>query len=213
MRVRKKKNLDKRMQECSELLLKTPAEFKGRWSEKFGKNAPLFLEIGCGKGTFICEMAKQNPDVNFIAIERVEDVCVMAMEKVLQEKISNVFFLSDDAKDICEIFDKNEIDRIYINFCDPWKKNKHAKRRLTHENFLTLYKNALPKDGEIHFKTDNQKLFEFSLNEMIAFGLKLKNISLDLHASEFSGNIITEYEQSFMDKGQNIYRLEAVNIK
>ncbi len=209
MRMRKKKNCAARIERCGDIRITDPENHKGKWNEVFGNDNPIHVEIGCGKGSFIVGMAKMYPDVNFIAIEKVEDVIVMAMEKAIANEIENVRFMDLDAERIEEFFEKGEIKRIYLNFSDPWKKGKQAKRRLTHKNFLDRYKKVLNSGDYIWFKTDNQKLFEFSLNSFCAEGFKLRNITLDLHNSGFEGNVITEYEQRFMDLGQPIYRLEA----
>mgnify|MGYP003526815534 FL=1 len=209
MRMRKKKNCAARIERCGDIRITDPENHKGKWNEVFGNDNPIHVEIGCGKGSFIVGMAKMYPDVNFIAIEKVEDVIVMAMEKAIGNEIENVRFMDLDAERIEEFFEKGEIQRIYLNFSDPWKKGKQAKRRLTHKNFLDRYKKVLNSGDYIWFKTDNQKLFEFSLNSFCAEGFKLRNITLDLHNSDFEGNVITEYEQRFMDLGQPIYRLEA----
>ena len=209
MRMRKKKNCAARIERCGDIRITDPENHKGKWNEVFGNDNPIHVEIGCGKGSFIVGMAKMYPDVNFIAIEKVEDVIVMAMEKAIANEIENVRFMDLDAERIEEFFEKGEIKRIYLNFSDPWKKGKQAKRRLTHKNFLDRYKKVLNSGDYIWFKTDNQKLFEFSLNSFCAEGFKLRNITLDLHKSGFEGNVITEYEQRFMDLGQPIYRLEA----
>ena len=209
MRMRKKKNCAVRIERCGDIRITDPENYKGKWNEVFGNDNPIHVEIGCGKGSFIVGMAKMYPDVNFIAIEKVEDVIVMAMEKAIANEIENVRFMDLDAERIEEFFEKGEIKRIYLNFSDPWKKGKQAKRRLTHKNFLDRYKKVLNSGDYIWFKTDNQKLFEFSLNSFCAEGFKLRNITLDLHNSGFEGNVITEYEQRFMDLGQPIYRLEA----
>lgn len=209
MRMRKKKNCAVRIERCGDIRITDPENHKGKWNEVFGNDNPIHVEIGCGKGSFIVGMAKMYPDVNFIAIEKVEDVIVMAMEKAIANEIENVRFMDLDAERIEEFFEKGEIKRIYLNFSDPWKKGKQAKRRLTHKNFLDRYKKVLNSGDYIWFKTDNQKLFEFSLNSFCAEGFKLRNITLDLHNSGFEGNVITEYEQRFMDLGQPIYRLEA----
>ena len=209
MRMRKKKNCAARIERCGDIRITDPENHKGKWNEVFGNDNPIHVEIGCGKGSFIVGMAKMYPDVNFIAIEKVEDVIVMAMEKAIANEIENVRFMDLDAERIEEFFEKGEIQRIYLNFSDPWKKGKQAKRRLTHKNFLDRYKKVLNSGDYIWFKTDNQKLFEFSLNSFCAEGFKLRNITLDLHNSDFEGNVITEYEQRFMDLGQPIYRLEA----
>ena len=209
MRMRKKKNCAARIERCGDIRITDPENYKGKWNEVFGNDNPIHVEIGCGKGSFIVGMAKMYPDVNFIAIEKVEDVIVMAMEKAIGNEIENVRFMDLDAERIEEFFEKGEIKRIYLNFSDPWKKGKQAKRRLTHKNFLDRYKKVLNSGDYIWFKTDNQKLFEFSLNSFCTEGFKLRNITLDLHNSDFEGNVITEYEQRFMDLGQPIYRLEA----
>lgn len=209
MRMRKKKNCAARIERCGDIRITNPENYKGKWHEIFGNDNPIHVEIGCGKGSFVAGMAKLYPDVNFIAIEKVEDVIVMAMEKAIDNEIENVRFMDLDAERIEDFFEKGEIERIYLNFSDPWKKNKQAKRRLTHKNFLDRYKKVLNSGDYIWFKTDNRKLFEFSLNSFCEEGFKLKNITLDLHNSGFEPNVVTEYEQRFIDLGQPIYRLEA----
>ena len=209
MRMRKKKNCAARIERCGDIRITDPENHKGNWNKVFGNDNPIHVEIGCGKGSFIVGMAKLYPDVNFIAIEKVEDVIVMAMEKAIANEVGNVRFMDLDAERIEDFFEKGEIKRIYLNFSDPWKKSKQAKRRLTHKNFLDRYKKVLNSGDYIWFKTDNQKLFEFSLNSFCDEGFKLQNITLDLHNSGFEGNVVTEYEQRFMDLGQPIYRLEA----
>lgn len=210
MRMRKKKNCAARMERCAALHIREPERYKGVWHSVFGNNNPIHIEIGCGKGAFVTGMALMHPDINFIAIEKVEDVIVMAMEKAQAAELNNVRFMDIDADRIESFFDKGEISRIYLNFSDPWKKNKQAKRRLTHKYFLDRYKNVLTEGDYIWFKTDNKNLFEFSLNSFAQENFKLENITLDLHNSRFEGNVITEYEQKFIDLGQPIYRLEAV---
>ncbi len=212
MRMRKKKNCSARMERCSDIWIKNPEENKGKWSSVFGNDNPIHIEIGCGKGNFILGMAKMYPEVNFIGIEKVEDVLVMAMEKVTDAELTNVLFMDMDAERIEEFFAKGEIERIYLNFSDPWKKKKQAKRRLTHKNFLDKYKNVLNEGDYIYFKTDNRPLFEFSLNSFCEENYKLSNISLDLHNSNFEGNVMTEYEERFSKMGMPIYRLEAKYI-
>lgn len=209
MRMRKKKNCAARIERCGDIRITNPENYKGRWNEVFGNNNPIHVEIGCGKGSFVTGMAKMHPDINFIAIEKVEDVIVMAMEKAINNEVKNVRFMDLDAERIEDFFVKGEIKRIYLNFSDPWKKSKQAKRRLTHKNFLDRYKKVLNSGDYIWFKTDNSKLFEFSLNSFAAENFKMQNITLDLHNSGFEGNVITEYEQRFIDLGQPIYRLEA----
>lgn len=213
MRVRKKKNCAARMESCADLWIKEPKELKGKWQEAFGNSNPIHIEIGCGKGNFVTGMAKMYPDVNFVAIEMVEDVIVMAMEKARDRECTNVLFADINAEELNEVFSEAEVDRIYLNFSDPWKKNKQAKRRLTHKNFLDRYKKVLKKDEFIFFKTDNKNLFEFSLNSFAQEDFKLRNITLDLHNSGFIGNVMTEYEQRFVELGQPIYRLEAQYVR
>ncbi len=212
MRMRKKKNCAARIERCGDIRITEPEQYKGKWNEVFGNDNPIHIEIGCGKGSFVTGMAKMYPDVNFIAIEKVEDVIVMAMEKAVEAELTNVRFMDLDAERIEDFFEKGEICRIYLNFSDPWKKNKQAKRRLTHKNFLDRYKKVLSNGDYIWFKTDNKPLFEFSLNSFAQENFKLENITLDLHNSKFEGNVVTEYEQRFLDLGQPIYRLEAVYL-
>lgn len=210
--MRKKKNINSRWERCADLVIDDPAAFKGGWAKRFGNDNPIHIEIGCGKGGFVTGMAKKYPDVNFIAIEKVRDVMVMAMEKALDAGLSNVLFMDMDAERIEDVFQKGEIKRIYLNFSDPWKKNKQAKRRLTHKRFLDRYKNVLENGDYIWFKTDNRALFDFSLNSFAEENFKLRNISLDLHNSGFEGNVMTEYETRFCEMGMPIYRLEATYL-
>lgn len=208
MRMRKKKNLDVRFASCASVLAENPTENKGKWREYFGNENPIYIEIGCGKGRFILETARRNPDINFIAIEKEEGALIMATEKAINMDLKNLKFLSFDAANLCEIFADDEINRVYLNFSDPWPPNNQRKRRLTHANFLEIYDKILAKYGQIHFKTDNQRLFEFSLEEICAYGLLLQNISLDLHKTDFD-NVMTEYEERFSAEGYRICRLEA----
>lgn len=209
MRMRKKKNCPARMERCSKVWVREPQLHKGSWAKLFQNDNPIHIEIGCGKGDFVVGMAKLHPDINFIAIEKVEDVIVMAMEKTVEAGLDNVLFMDMDAERIEEFFEYGEIERIYLNFSDPWKKNKQAKRRLTHKRFLDRYKKVLKNGDYIWFKTDNKALFEFSLNSFCAEDYKLSNITFDLHNSGFEGNVMTEYEKRFCQLGMPIYRLEA----
>lgn len=208
MRMRKKKNLDVRLAACASVIAEAPEERKGKWREYFGNSNPLYLEIGCGKGRFILETARRNPDINFVAIEKEEGALIMATEKAVTLNLSNLKFLSFDASELCSIFADGEVNRIYLNFSDPWPPNNQRKRRLTHAGFLEIYDKILAKYGQLHFKTDNQRLFEFSLEEICAFGWLMQNISLDLHKTDME-NIMTEYEERFSAEGFRIYRLEA----
>lgn len=210
MRMRKKRHFDERLERVSERLVKNSEELRGEWNRLFGNDNPIYIEIGSGKGRFISEMARLNPDVNFIAVDVIPDCILMALEKTAAVDYKNLRFIISDAAMLAECFADGEIDRIYLNFSDPWKKKKQAKRRLTHQNFLDVYKKFLKKGGSVCFKTDNRGLFEFSLNSFAADrDFKMSNISLDLHNSDFEGNVMTEYEQKFSEQGMPIYRLEA----
>ena len=211
MRMRRKKHREDRMELCSDIMIENFTDYKEDLKSVFCDDKPLHIEIGCGKGKFMLETAKSNPDINFIAIEKNLDVLVLAMEKIKREGLTNVRFVAGDAGVLSEFDTKTKCDVIYINFCDPWKKNRQAKRRLTHENFLNVYKKIIASSGMIRFKTDNKMLFEFSLNSFSDYGLRLKNITLDLHNSSYNeGNIMTEYETLFSEKGQPIYSCHAI---
>ncbi len=210
MRMRRKKHREQRIEACSELLIANIEDYKDDIKAVFGNDKPLRIEIGCGKGKFILETAMQNPDINFIAVEKCSDVLVLALEKIKNAGLTNVRFVEGDVMKLSCLETRTKCEVIYINFCDPWKKSGYAKRRLTHANFLSMYEKWLEKDGAIHFKTDNTKLFEFSLNSFSDYGLRLKNITLDLHNSKFEGNVMTEYETNFTNLGQPIYRCEAI---
>jgi tRNA (guanine-N7-)-methyltransferase len=171
---------------------------------------PVHLEIGCGKGDFVLGMAKKYPDIKFLAVEKVQDVAVIAIEKVFEEGLQNVKFTCADAIDLPELCADYKFDRIYLNFSDPWPKKRHARRRLTSAVFLDIYKKILSPVGEIHFKTDNSDLFSYSLESFLENGFETKNTTDDLHASAFAAeNILTEYERNFSAKGFKIHRTEA----
>ncbi|TMW71770.1 tRNA (guanosine(46)-N7)-methyltransferase TrmB [Alteribacter natronophilus] len=187
-----------------------PSAHRGLWVEYFGNEKPLYVEVGSGKGRFVTGMAEQNPDVNMIGIEKFDSIILTGLERMKELDLPNVVMLKEDVNDINDIFTENEVDRFYINFTDPWPKNRHAKRRLTHEGFLQKYVELLKDGGEIHMKTDNRPLFEYSLQSFSEFGFTLQNISLDLHEDGLEGNVMTEYEEKFSRNGQPIYRLEAV---
>ena len=212
MRMRKKKHGAERINACSDILIQNTTINTENVSEIFGSNTkkPLWLEIGCGKGAFICGLAAQNPDVNLIALERIADVAMLAMEKCKAQEHTNVRFIVGDVAKLWDIFEDGVIDRIYLNFSDPWPKAGHAKRRLTHRNFLAQYKRILKPDGAIFFKTDNRGLFDFSVEEFKECGFRLENLTYDLHNSEWAeDNIMTEYEKNFSAKGFSINRVEA----
>ena len=216
MRVRKKKNGDARFEACKDLYI----EFDKNAPEKLDLSA-LFpgythfrAEIGCGKGSFITETARRNPDIAFIAVEKVRDVVIFASEKVKEAELPNVLFICGDAAALSAMIDPKTLETIYINFCDPWPKARHAKRRLTSEGFLKLFKELLSDDGKIEFKTDNIGLFEYSLEEFPKAGFEMRNVCFDLHASELAqSNVQTEYEKNFSAKGFKINRLEGYKAK
>ncbi len=197
----------------SNIVIQNPKEVKGKWNELFGNDHPIHIEVGTGKGQFVVEMAAANPTINYIGIELSESVIVGALQRVVEVDRSNVLLLNENAEDLTEIFAKGEIERVYLNFSDPWPKVRHEKRRLTFKTFLKRYEDILIDNGEIHFKTDNQGLFEYSLTSFSAYGLLLTYVSLDLHSSDYEGNIMTEYEEKFSKKGQRIYRSEVRYLK
>lgn len=205
MRMRKKKNLVPRMEACDACWIRRPEEHRGRWRELMPGARELRVELGCGKGRFTAETAKAEPDVLLIAVEKVPDAMVVAMERVRDAGLTNVFFIDADAALLPELFAPGEVDRIYINFCDPWPSKRHAKRRLTHGNFLKLYRQVLKMGGQIHFKTDNQPLFEFSVEELPQFGFELSEVTRNLHENGPVG-VMTDYEAKFHELGQPINR-------
>ncbi|WP_442595560.1 tRNA (guanosine(46)-N7)-methyltransferase TrmB [Neobacillus sp. D3-1R] len=209
MRQRNKPWAKEKMNQYPQYVIANPEQHKGKWSEVFDKNQPLHIEIGTGKGRFITGMAKSNPHINYLGIELADSVIVSALEKLIDEELPNVKLLNVNAEDLEKYFAKSDVDRVYLNFSDPWPKYRHAKRRLTFESFLRIYENILVDAGEIHFKTDNQGLFEYSLTSFSKYGLLLTYVNLDLHQSDFEGNIMTEYEEKFSQKGNRIYRCEV----
>jgi tRNA (guanine-N7-)-methyltransferase len=209
MRLRHKPWAQEKIEQHPQYVVANPEMHKGKWDEPFAKSAPLHIEIGTGKGRFITEMAKAHPDINYIGIEVYKSVIVDALDKLIEADLPNLKLLNIDANDLEKYFAKNDVDRIYLNFSDPWPKTRHEKRRLTYKSFLKLYESILKDAGEIHFKTDNQGLFEYSLMSFSQYGLLLKYLSLDLHHSDFEGNIMTEYEQKFSERGNRIYRCEV----
>jgi len=209
MRLRNKPWAKDRIAENPQYVVANPESHKGNWSKVFGNDNPIHIEVGTGKGQFLVGMAKQNPNVNYIGIELFESIIVVALDRLIEEKLPNLKLLNVDAATLNDIFGKNDVDRVYLNFSDPWPKNRHAKRRLTYKTFLKRYEDLLVDGGEIHFKTDNQGLFEYSLTSFSEYGLLLKYVSLDLHKSDFEGNVMTEYEEKFSNAGQRIYRCEV----
>ena len=199
----------------NEYVVHDEKELKGKWKEFFGNDNPIFIEIGMGKGTFIMECARQNPDINYIGIEKYSSVLVRAIEKREQlPDLKNVVFIRMDAEYIENVFDKDEVDRIYLNFSDPWPKDRHAKRRLTSSTFLGRYENLLKNDGIVQFKTDNNDLFDFSVESAEESGWEILALTRDLHHSEYvEGNIMTEYEKKFSSLGNkiNMMRIKQPN--
>ncbi len=192
----------------SRFVVHEPKEHKGRWREIFGNDKPIHIEIGMGKGKFIMGMAEANPDVNYIGIEKYSTVLLRAIQKMEEHELPNIVFVRMDAEEICEVFDKDEIDKIYLNFSDPWPKDRHAKRRLPSKEFLARYNEILVPDGRLEFKTDNQELFDFALEELEPAGWKAEVVTRDLHHDEVlsAGNIMTEYEEKFSAMGNPIYK-------
>lgn len=208
MRMRKKKNLEPRMAACGAWLITDPYAQKGRWHDLMPTAKEVRVELGCGKGRFTVETALSEPDVLLIAVEKVPDAMVVAMERARDAGVKNVYFVDGDAAKLSEMFAGGEVARIYINFCDPWPKKNQAKRRLTHHNFLNEYRKVLSPVGEIHFKTDNDKLFEWSVEEIPQFGWSLHEVTRDLHADGPVG-VMTDYERKFHLSGKNINRCVA----
>ncbi|MEY8299065.1 MAG: tRNA (guanosine(46)-N7)-methyltransferase TrmB [Emergencia timonensis] len=205
MRQRKIKNIEERLNDFSALTINDPQHLKGKWKTVFNNDHPIYLEIGCGKGQFITTYAAKYPQWNFIAIEGHQSVVLRALEKATEMESSNIKFLLEYIKDIRDYFDRGELAGIFLNFSDPWPKDRHAKRRLTYGKRLLQYCDVIREGGAIQFKTDNESLFDFTLDQIETAGLKILEISRDLHASEFAdANITTEYEDKFASTGKNI---------
>ena len=209
MRMRKRNNLEPRMEACSAIWLRDAKRLKGKWRSLMPEAREIRLEVGCGKGKFTVETAAAEPDILLIAVERVQEAMLLGMERALAMGLKNVYFLDLDAAELEEYFDEGEIDLIYLNFCDPWPRKKNAKRRLTFRTFLEKYKKILGEGGEIHFKTDNSPLFEWSLEEFAHCGLEIRNLTRDLHANGPVG-ILTGYEEKFHALGTPINRCELI---
>ena len=205
MRMRKKPNLLPRMERCAELLIREPRQLRGHWRKLKPDAVDLRLELGCGKGRFTVETARQHPESLYIAVERVPDAMIIAVERCRELGLANVFFVDGDAALLREYFAPDEVDLLYINFCDPWPSHKHARRRLTHERFLVLYRGILKTGGQIHFKTDNRDLFEYSLFQFPKAGYALSEVTRDLHANGVCG-VMTDYEEKFHQMGTPINR-------
>lgn len=219
MRMRKKKHLEERLENCNNLLVlhSDDCNFVTAIEKKdfidtqalFGNDNPVVLEIGCGKGGFACELAKQNPDINVLALEKCANVIVIACEKAMNDNLTNLKFLQSGAEYLEKYIKPGSIERIYLNFSCPYPKKAYENHRLTNTKFLKSYAVLLKEGAEIHQKTDNMHFFEYSIEQFTEYGFRLKNVSLDLHNSDFEGNIETEYEHKFASQGMPIYRLEA----
>ncbi len=207
MRLRKIKNAQSRLLDNAGLFIANPQEYKGKWNKKFNNNNPIYIEIGMGKGKFIIEHAKRNPNINYIGIEKYDSVLIKGVEKASTENLTNIYFLNVDAINLKDYFKKGEVDKIYLNFSDPWPKSRHAKRRLTNEKFLKVYDAILNKKGNIEFKTDNIGLFEYSVMEFNRVGYNFLEFSCDLHRNG-DDIVTTEYEDKFMSKGNPIYYIK-----
>lgn len=209
MRLRHIKGAEETIAE-SPYVVQEPKANKGRWHEFFGNRNPIEIEIGMGKGKFIMELAERNPDINYIGIERYSSVLLRGLQKRAKLDLKNIWFLRLDALELAEVFDKDEVSRIYLNFSDPWPKDRHAKRRLTSDRFLAVYDQLLCPNGRIEFKTDNQELFRYSLESIPEAGWRIDAQTSDLHNSGLSeGNVMTEYETRFVEEGKPIYKLIA----
>ena len=194
-------------------VINEPELNKGKWKEAFGNDHPIMIEIGMGKGKFLMELAEKNPDINYVGIEKYSSVLVRVLEKLEETPRENLLLIRMEAENINDVFDEDEVDRIYLNFSDPWPKDRHAKRRLTSREFLGRYDKFLKKDGYIQFKTDNNDLFDFSLEEAKEAGWNLTELTRDLHHSEYiEGNVMTEYEEKFSSMGNPINRVVISRI-
>lgn len=212
MRMRKKPNLGPRMERCSSVLESEPERLRGRWLEQYPHSGGIELEIGCGKGRFTAETARLAPETLLVALEKVPEAIVVAMERVFDAGLGNVRFIDKDALLLGELFSEGEVSRIYLNFSDPWPKARYAKHRLTAPGFLSLYAGLLPVGGELHFKTDNQPLFEWSLEQLEGCGWELRELTRDLHENGVVG-VMTDYEEKFHSQGVKINRVVAVRTE
>ena len=195
--------------EDSKLFIKKPTNLKGKWNEEFGNNNPIHLELGCGRGDFLTQNCLKYPDINHIAVDLKDEVLVWALRKVQEAEVNNARLVALNISFIADLFEKDEIDKLYINFCNPWPKDRHNKRRLTHIKFLTEYKKFLKPGSEVWFKTDDTDLFNDSQEYFKECGFRIDFITYDLHNSDFKGNIMTEYETKFTALGMKTMCLTA----
>ncbi|MCM3127438.1 MULTISPECIES: tRNA (guanosine(46)-N7)-methyltransferase TrmB [unclassified Paenibacillus] len=218
MRLRGRKGIRENLESQTDLVILNPEEYKGKWADLFGNGKPIHVEFGMGKGQFISQMSYRNQDVNYIGIDMYDELVRRASDKAriawAEEELEtppNLKLALANIENILDVFEQGEVERIYLNFSDPWPKSKHARRRLTHPRFLDKYKEVLNSRGQIHFKTDSETLFEFSINSFADYGLQMTNISLNLHRDGLNEeHVMTEYEQKFMGKGMNIHRVEVL---
>ena len=213
MRLRKKPGTVEKILVEKDYLITDPLEYYGQWQNAFLNPNPLALEIGMGGGKFLTSLAKKNPHINYLGIEKKERLIEFSIEKIKALGLKNIKLLWYDANKIEEIFAEDEISYLYLNFSDPWPKNRHAKRRLTSDGFLEKYNLILKHNALLEVKTDNASLFEFTLNELLYDKWQLIQVALDLHAQKYFNGVMTEYEERFTSLGQNIYYLKAKNIK
>lgn len=218
MRLRGRKGIREALEKQKDLVVLDPEPYRGKWNDFFGNDHPIYVELGMGKGRFISEMSTRYPEINFIGVDMYDELVRRASEKALaawEEKQGgqpqNLALVRFNIQQIEQMFADNEIERIFLNFSDPWPKKKHMRRRLTHPAFLRKYIQLCNENGEIHLKTDSTILFEFSLNSFSDMGLQLRNISLNLHGEELRSDLVmTEYEMKFVERDQPIYRCEAM---
>jgi tRNA (guanine-N7-)-methyltransferase len=209
MRQRHKPWADDFLKDNQQLVIANPGDHQSNWQATFNNDRPIHIEIGTGKGQFLAGMAKQSPNINFIGIELAKSIIATAVQKVKDADVQNVLLLNEDAREMGDFFSDNEVEMIYLNFSDPWPKNRHEKRRLTSRAFLEQYNEILKTGGEIVLKTDNRGLFEYSLVSFSKFGMVLEEVTIDLHDLNDPFNVMTEYEEKFSAKGQPIYRCKA----
>lgn len=193
---------------ASRFVVQEPGEYKNRWRELFGNIHPLHIEIGMGKGRFIMDMARLHSEINYIGIEKYSSVLIRGIQKMEEQELPNLYFIRMDAEEITQVFGHGEVEKIYLNFSDPWPKDRHAKRRLPSREFLGRYNEILSKEGKLEFKTDNKELFMFALTELEPAGWHTDEVTYDLHHDEemLEGNVMTEYEERFSAKGNPIYK-------
>jgi tRNA (guanine-N7-)-methyltransferase len=218
MRLRGQRGTREQLEQQTELVVLDPRVYKGRWAERFGNGNPIHVELGMGKGRFITQMSAQNPDINYIGIDMFDQLLHRGAGKAVKARaehgrpeLNNLALVLFNIEHIEDIFEENELERIYLNFSDPWPKKRHHRRRLTHPNFLRKYEKMLNEQGEIHFKTDSEMLFEFSLNSFADMSFRMRRITLNLHRDGNPAfNVMTEYETKFVEQGKPIYRCEVV---